>query len=151
MVVRRVQIESETRHLAEIRAFVERTTADAGVDAVERRRLALAVDEAVSNVMEHGYGGRRDGLIEVEVAVERPRVEVRIRDQGRRFDPTGAMPPPPRFDASGPLRTRGFGLILIHRLMDEVRYDVRCQRVNELVLVRLLEGGKVIPGGARDP
>lgn len=142
--MRKFQVPSETRHLATLRDFVEQATAEAGVAQEERRRLVLVVDEAVSNVMEHGYEGRPDGSIEVELAVERPRVEVRIRDQGRRFDSSRAGPfaaEPPRLEG---LRSRGYGLVLIHRLMDEVHYSLRSERVNELVLVRLLEGGKTI-------
>ena len=149
MVLRNLRFESETRELARVRAFVEAAAEEGGVGPGERRRLALAVDEAVSNVIEHGYLGRPDGPIEVEVRIEgRQRVEIRIRDEGRRFDASAARPEAPRPGADGELRTRGYGLLLIHRLMDEVRYCLQRERVNELTLVRLLEGGKTIPGAA---
>lgn len=135
-----------------MRAFVDAAAEEGGVAPGERRRLVLAVDEAVSNVMEHGYEGRTDGMIEVEVDVTAAaRVEVRIRDAGRRFDPAAASPVAPRPGAHGELRTRGYGLVLIHRLMDEVRYASGGgdpERPNELVLVRLLQGGKTVTGAA---
>ncbi len=145
MVVRRLKIESETRHLAAVRAFVEAATAEGGVAAPERRRLALAVDEAVANVMEHGYAGAPGRPIEVEVEVAggaSARVEVRIRDRGPAFDPSaaarGARPVQPGAAASG-LRARGYGLLLMSRLVDEIRYVRSAERgTNELHLVRIV-------------
>jgi serine/threonine-protein kinase RsbW len=144
--VKLLEVPSETRRLAEVRAFVEAAAAEAGIDLAEARRLAIAVDEAVSNVIEHGYRGRADGRIEVELRLAPSRaVEVRIRDDGARFD-SSRLPVQPRVERLDGLRSRGYGLVLIHRLVDEVHYSPRGSRVNELVLVRRLEGGKRIPG-----
>jgi serine/threonine-protein kinase RsbW len=139
VIVRRLRVESETENLARVRAFVESAAAEGGVATAEGRRLALAVDEAVSNVMEHGYGGEGGRPIDVEVHVFATRVEVRIRDEGRVFDPAEATIRSPLPSPDGRLRSRGYGLLLIHRLCDEVRFSRRAERVNELVLVRFTE------------
>jgi anti-sigma regulatory factor (Ser/Thr protein kinase) len=143
MLVRRLRVESETRHLASVRAFVEGAAREAGIEAAERRRLVLAVDEAVANIMEHGYLGAAGRPIEVEVAIAPPKIEVRIRDEGPVFDAAQAArrARAPAPDPRGRFRARGYGLLLIQRLVDEVRYDRRFEGINELTLVRVLDGG----------
>ena len=147
-IVRRIRFASETRALASMRAFVVATALSGAVPDGEARRLALAADEAVTNVIEHGYRGRADGRIEVEVRVREKRAEVVIRDGGEYFDVAHAPRRPLAPDPTEPLRVRGLGLKLIHGLMDEVHYRLAADRQNELRLVRFTEGGKRIPGAA---
>ena len=79
--------------------------------------LALAVNEAASNVMKHAYDGREDQRIDVRAEAFQDHVTVRVRYQGAPFDPS--LTPPPSFDGS---RDSGFGVFMIAESVDAVRY-----------------------------
>jgi anti-sigma regulatory factor (Ser/Thr protein kinase) len=117
-----------------MRGFVEIVAEELGaaVDAVHD--AALATDEAVCNIIGHGYAGESG---QIELCVERSGRDllVRIRDQAPAFDPT-AYPAP---DLTVPLEQRrpgGFGIYLMRRVMDDVSYRSMPDGRNELLLVR---------------
>jgi serine/threonine-protein kinase RsbW len=121
--------------LAAIRAFV-RTTAtalDASADTVPD--LVLAVDEAITNIIRHGYGGRT-GPIGVAVERDDGAIVVRVTDEAPPFDPT-RWPAP---DLDVPLERRaagGFGIHLVRRSVDRVAHRAAAGRGNELILIKV--------------
>ena len=129
-------LAAELENLAAIRDFVRASTAALGVDPQVASDVVLAVDEAVTNVIVHGYRGR-PGTIQVEVAREATDVVVRLRDHAPPFDPTSAPPP----DLARPLEERppgGLGIYLMRQTMDEVVYRLTPQGGNELILKKKL-------------
>jgi len=134
-VVDRLALAPDLDNLKRVREFVEAHAEEAGLPAEAAKDLALAVDEAVTNIVVHG-GPTRDGLIEVDAPDHAEGCVVRIRDSGRFFDPTAAPdenPPisPLERDAPG-----GFGIFLIKHLVDEVRYRTTAEGRNELTLLK---------------
>ena len=102
-------------------AFVEAACADADISPELCFDLTLAVEEAASNVIAHGYKGR-GGPLSVRFQVSDGAVIIGLRDRARPFKPDKIGPP----DTKTPLEDRpvgGLGLLLMHRLMDEVRYE----------------------------
>ena len=96
--------------------------------------LVVAVDEALTNIIRHGYGERR-GPVEVVVAREGNSIVVRVRDEAPAFDPT-TWPAP---DLGLPLERRragGLGILLLRRSVDRVMHRARAQSGNELILVK---------------
>ena len=90
------------------------------VPAETAARLELAVEEWAVNVCHHAYAGA-GGTLSVSVREEGSRVVVEICDEGRSFDPTSAEEP----DVSAPIGERepgGLGLLLIRRMLTDVRY-----------------------------
>jgi anti-sigma regulatory factor (Ser/Thr protein kinase) len=86
--------------------------------------------------MLHGYG-KAPGEIEIEAALRENRIEIRLLDRSRPFDPTAA----PEKDVSTPPVSRrpggmGVGIHLLRTMTDEVRHHVRPDGGNELTLVR---------------
>jgi len=83
--------------------------------------LKLAVDEACTNVIMHGYKGMDPGSIILAFRIETDRVLVQITDFGHVFEPTDAPTP----DIEAPLEDRplgGLGLFLIYKMMDNIDY-----------------------------
>jgi serine/threonine-protein kinase RsbW len=81
--------------------------------------IQLAVHEVCANVIEHAYQGNPEDRYHVVLTLaESPlRLEVELNDQGQSFSP------PPKFTPNiNQLPTRGYGLFLIHQLMDQVIY-----------------------------
>lgn len=56
-------------NLAAVRGCVESLAASAGFGEDWRFRIVLAVDEALANVIRHGYGGRNDGEIRLRASI----------------------------------------------------------------------------------
>jgi len=85
--------------------------------------LLLCMDEACSNIIEHGYAGLKPAEIGFSLVIEADRVIMTIKDTGHPFDPNSAEPP----DLSVPLSERavgGLGLFFIKKTMDLVEYQV---------------------------
>lgn len=94
----------------------------------------LAVDEAVTNVIEHGYRGE-GGSIDLIVSVSIDEVVIRLEDTAPPFDPTSTAPA----IIEGDLEERptgGLGVHLIKEVMDALSYE-RISGKNVLIMKRL--------------
>ena len=112
-------------HLSEIPRLIDwvgARCAASGVAADVAMKLALALEEAVANVINHGLPGRPPPhRVSVRLGIGADKVAAEVIDNGRPFDPTDAAPP----DLSLPLEKRppgGLGIPLIRGLMDGVAY-----------------------------
>ena len=115
-------LPSDAKCLPDVREDVRVWAADRGWSEHQIGEIALALDEALSNVIRHGYNGRDDGKMELKVAeyaedgVEG--VEIRVRDYcddvqlekicGRDLDD---------------VRPGGLGVHLIYAMMESVKYE----------------------------
>ena len=119
--VREMRCEGAMSDVPGLLEFVEAVCAEAEIGPDTCFDLTLAVEEAASNVIAHGYKGR-GGPLCVRLEVSGDDVTVGVRDQARPFKPGKIKPP----DTKTPLEDRpvgGLGLLLMHRLMDEVHYE----------------------------
>lgn len=133
-----LRIEAELKNLSQVRRFVQETATalEASPDTVSE--VLLAVDEAVTNSIVHGYRGQ-SGMIEIEVKRSGNLLLLRVRDQAPPFDPTQVPPP----DLTLPLEQRPLGkmgIYMIQQLTDEVVYRVTPQGDNELTMIKNLVG-----------
>jgi len=129
-----LRVAADVAQLAVIRAFVEQQARALGVDAFDIYDLILAVNEAATNIVVHGYRGR-PGLIEIELLQLGDAIEIRLRDQAPLFDPTRVPVP----DLTQPLHKRplgGMGVHVLRELMDAMHYRVTPEGGNELTLVK---------------
>ncbi|MFL5756211.1 MAG: ATP-binding protein [Chloroflexota bacterium] len=136
-------IEADVRRLADVRAFIRERSSSNGLGSEAVSDLVQAVDEVVTNIVEHGYRGA-PGRVEVEVDVdagvdaEPGRIEVRIRDGCPPFDPDEVPEP----DLDMPLERRplgGMGVHLARALTDEMRHRILPEGGNELILVKVIQ------------
>ncbi len=109
----RLELKAEPGQLAAARRFVAAAAARFGLQDEERYEFTFAVNEAVSNAIEHGRPSP-DGRIHLHVAEEDGALVFEVEDHGT-FAP-GA----PSVDH---LPERGRGLAFMAAMMDEV--DVR--------------------------
>lgn len=133
-------IAAELKNLVEIRRIVQETATALGVDSATIPDVLLAVDEAASNIIIHGYQGQ-GGAIEIEMEREGDALVIRLRDEAPPFDPA-AIPPP---DLTLPLEQRpigGLGIYLMRQVMDEVTHRITPQGGNELTLLKRCVGVK---------
>ena len=99
--------------------------------------IELAVDEAITNCILHGYGGEGTGTIHLALNLLPDRVTMTIEDQGAPFDPTAFEPKPTEGDIADRV-PGGLGIILIRNVMDEITYR-RDGGNNILHMVKLLQ------------
>jgi serine/threonine-protein kinase RsbW len=63
----RLVVTNDTKHLIVVRDFVSRLIRASRLAREEENKVILAVDEAVTNIIEHGYDEGAEGSIEIEV------------------------------------------------------------------------------------
>lgn len=133
----RIVVSNDTRHLIVVREFVTRMIRQSDLASEDENKVTLAVDEAVTNVIEHGYEGERDGSIEVEIAYDATLFRVIVRDNGKSFNPEVVSDP----DITEHVKLgkkRGLGIFLMRQIMDEVRYVFREGTKNEVILTKYI-------------
>jgi serine/threonine-protein kinase RsbW len=126
--------EARLDKLADIRRFVEDACRRSGAPDSACFDLKLAVDEACTNVIEHGYAGRA-GTIELSVDAGSEGLRITIRDRGAAFEPSSV----PAADVSARCEDRpigGLGWHLIRSSVDEIDYERDPSGVNRLTLVK---------------
>jgi serine/threonine-protein kinase RsbW len=122
-------------NVAVFRSFVEEACRRAGADESTCFDVKLAVDEACSNLVMHGYAGREPGPIRVSFALDRDEIVVTILDRAPPFDPTDA--PIPNLNApAGERRPGGLGWHIIRQIMDRIAYEADAKNGNRLTLAK---------------
>lgn len=129
-----LSVTAELDSLVVIRRFVEDTALALQIKAEVISDMLLAVDEAATNIILHGYQGQ-PGLIILELKLKGDTLIASLRDDAPPFNPT-TVPPP---DLTLPLERRplgGMGIHLMRQLMDEMTHHFLPQGGNELILVK---------------
>lgn len=139
-------IPNETSYLASVREIVHEAVAESGFPEAQLNRLTLAVDESVTNIMEHAYEDDLEGELEIEIVIEAGPTEfvACLRDRGRSFDPTEVPAPDLKAHVSEG-RKHGLGIYLVRQIVDEFSYTAGADGINELRLVK-----RAKPAGADD-
>ena len=126
--------------IAEIAALGERLGEFAAVHQLTPNvlhDLNLALEEAVTNIISHGYSDHREHEILVCIRVESGAVIAELKDDARPFNPLTV----PEADATKPLDERtagGLGIHLMRKLMDGIEYQ-RLEDGNLLIMKKNLE------------
>ena len=105
-----------------------------GPEATCRDDLVQAVDEAVTNVIRHGYAGDT-GWVEVGIERDGDRFIVVVEDEARSFDPTTMEAPDLRV-APERRRPGGMGVHLMRTATDTIVHRPRPGGGNILTMTR---------------
>ena len=130
---------ARTEELREVRDAVEREAIRFGFDSETAFRVALAVDEACANIIEHAYKGIADSQFSVEITTHSNQFVVTLYDSGKGYRPD-RLPRLDIFQRAREHRHGGLGLHIINIVMDAVDYGVAPDRSNCLRLVKYLNG-----------
>jgi serine/threonine-protein kinase RsbW len=135
--------EARMERLPELMAFVDEACARGGAGEEDAFAVRLAVEEAFTNVVKHGYPDG-PGPVSVELHAEDGALVVTLADRGRPFDPAAA--PRPELDAGWEARAvGGLGWHLIRQMMSEVKHRPREGGGNVVTLVRRPDGPATEP------
>jgi sigma-B regulation protein RsbU (phosphoserine phosphatase) len=115
-------MKSSMDDIGRLLPFVTEVAQQAGIDEKETKRLRLAVEESVANIINYGEATG----ITLQAKVEDGQLVLTIDDDGKPFDPTEGS----ATDLSVPPDQRppgGMGIILLQQMTDGLAY----QRSNE--------------------
>ncbi len=119
--MKEINVLSHTRNLAKVRRFVSQFLVERGLCQRHVDEIKLAVDEAVTNIIEHAYRGQDQGQIKLSSECQEGEWIITIQDTGRPFDPR-AVPKPNLNIKVDDIKTGGLGLYFMHQLMDNVEF-----------------------------
>lgn len=122
-----LSIDSSSHHLARVRAVLREWALDAGLGGGALSRLEVCVSEAVSNCVEHAYGGEPGHQISIEWIPTAQDIQVAVCDRGKTLDIAQlnrVNPSVLEVDPEKPesFRPRGRGLALIKAFSARVQY-----------------------------
>ena len=123
--------------LNDFRVFLkEYCTAYPGVTDEILYDLQLAVDEACTNIITHGYAGMDPGSIILDLEMAPDKLTLSLTDFGHSFEPDST--PVPNVDAPiGERETGGFGLFFIQQSVDHMDYRVT-EDGNTMTMIKVL-------------
>ncbi len=132
----RIRIDSSPANLPAVREAVRTVAGEVGFDDESIARLVLAIDEAITNVIKHGYEGMPGQPVEVCLTRVRESgtegIECQIRDFGRQVDPETIC----GRDLED-VRPGGLGVHIIRSVMDRVVYAPADGGGMELRMIKL--------------
>lgn len=122
-------------NLEKICDYVTDCAEAAGLDESEVYAVELAVDEATTNIIEHGYGEECPNRIDITCEVLDDGLKVTIYDDAEPFDPSNV--PDPEINVSlEEIKPRGLGIFLMRKMMDEVKYEANPKLGNTLTMIK---------------
>lgn len=124
----------DTSRLCELRARVYRFCESHNLPTTKIRLIVLALDEVLANIIEHGGAEAARKAIDLSIEVRDGKVVACVQDWGMPFDASV----PPRAIQQGVRARRGFGLFLIHRILDGIEYERTSEGRNILTLTKTL-------------
>jgi serine/threonine-protein kinase RsbW len=130
-----VRFPSEDRYLHMVHQLTKQLAETTGFDSTEAEKIALAVDEATTNVIQHAYRGEPGHDIEVHFDTEGESLSIVILHDGEPLDTV----PVPEFDLDKLVAERrkgGLGLAIMRQMMDEVEHTTAENGQKMCVLVR---------------
>ncbi len=135
-----LSIRSDPKNLAVVRAAAEKMAHQEGFATNDVDGIVLAIDEALANVIKHGYEGRKEAEIQIRLEAvgdetEQRGLQVTLRDQGKQVDPAMI-----RGRDLEDVRPGGLGVHIIRTVMDEVEYRCLEEGGMQLRMVKYVQG-----------
>lgn len=133
----KVEMLSQPRYLSGARELVAAVAKRLGFGDTACGQIALAVDEALCNIIRHGYGRRTDGKIWMSIwpepggADEPEGIRIVLEDEAAQVDPEKI-----KGRELEDVKPGGLGVYIIKQVMDSVRYEKRADVGMRLELVK---------------
>lgn len=131
--MKEVQVfQPELGELHAMLAWIRERLEGAGLSDIEVRRIEIALEEGLVNVISYAYQGK-EGTLELGVEVKEDFVEIRIVDTGLPFNPLKHRREVDPMTPVEELEEGGLGILFMQKLMDKVEYE----RVHEKNILTL--------------
>jgi serine/threonine-protein kinase RsbW len=113
-------IPSNLELLCQVEMLTETVAKSMDFSDDEKDNLAIAVTEAVGNAIVHGNKKDSKKKVFITFWLTPKEVKVRVRDQGKGFDPEKLSNP---LDPENVMKESGRGIFILKALMDEVEFS----------------------------
>jgi len=130
----RLTLPSDTGWLHLVTGLARNAASAAGLDDDDAEKIALATDEAVTNVIQHAYHGRAGEIIELIVDLYTDGLEIRVVHDGDALDESSLSRDYDPAQLIKAHRKGGLGIVLMRRLVDRVDYRTTDDSRNECCL-----------------
>jgi serine/threonine-protein kinase RsbW len=114
----RIKIPSHPKYISRLRSIVGEVCQKMNFHYQKCQDLKLAINEAVSNIIQHAYEGQTNKAIFVYFYLFSERLEVAIRDYGKKVEPDQI-----KSRDLDDVKDHGLGVFLMENLVDEVAFD----------------------------
>ncbi len=134
----KLALPGETDYLQQIRNFINGHTSHLGFSEQDRAEIEMAVDEAATNIIRHGYQEDPDispekRTIELEVLPLDQGIQISLRDHGKNFDPTLQKVPDLEQHIKN-RKTSGLGVFAMSSFMDSLEHHYIEGVGNEIIM-----------------
>jgi sigma-B regulation protein RsbU (phosphoserine phosphatase) len=129
-------LKNDVHEVTRFSSFMKSVTEKLGIETSLARKLRLAVEEAVVNVIDYAYPAGTEGDITIKMMSDGNKLHCQIIDAGVPFDPTKKD----KTDTTLSVEDRqigGLGILLVRELMDTINYE-RSDGQNILTLTKTL-------------
>lgn len=131
---KKLTLVNQIDEICKLQEFVEEICEQAGFDMSVTMSLNLALEEAVTNVIDYAYPEGTEGNVDIVGEISGKQLKFIISDTGQPFDPTAQA----TADITLGVEERpigGLGIFLVRQIMDNVIYQ-RQNGVNKLTLIK---------------
>jgi anti-sigma regulatory factor (Ser/Thr protein kinase) len=111
-------INSHPAGLRQVRRELEAFAQSIGMPEESSHAVGLVLNEALANVIRHGYDNAHDKPIRVTAQTGDKELTISIRDWAKPFDPSLV-----KQKCDDEIKPGGIGLMCIRKLMDDARYE----------------------------
>jgi serine/threonine-protein kinase RsbW len=131
-----VQTPGDIGYLHRIREFIAGMATEAGIDPHEIDNIELAVDEACTNIIEHGYApDDTNKELTIRLEIDASKLVLTVIDRARPFNILLYEPRDVNeLQAEG--KDGGLGIRLIKHIMDDIDYQIKDDGQNELIMTK---------------
>jgi serine/threonine-protein kinase RsbW len=133
-----IHLPSMTKHLHAIRTLCATLAESMGFARKESETTALAVEEALTNVIEHAYHGQEGKKMQVIFEMEGNKFTVRIIHAGDQIDSSEYFLVDDLDHFYKQKKRGGLGVLIMKRCMDEVTYKKGPEQ-NECCMIKYLK------------
>jgi len=137
-----IRFPSSTDNLTVVRSFVTDLARKAACTPNCCDQIALAVDEACTNVIKHAHHQDAHKMIDLSIHFNYKEFKIVIIDKGAGFNPD-AMPVPNLNKYVHAAKKGGLGLHLMKSLMDEIHYVQNPGKKNQLTMIKYIHPVKI--------
>jgi len=131
-----VQTPGDIGYLHRIREFIAGMATEAGIDPHEIDNIELAVDEACTNIIEHGYApDDTNKELTIRLEIDDSKLVLTVIDRAKPFDIVQYEPVDINtLQVEG--KDGGLGIRLIKHIMDDIYYQTKDNGQNELIMTK---------------
>ena len=125
---------SDTKYLENVEKLSTKVARYANLSESDSDDLGIVTTELVNNAIHHGNKNDPNKSVYIIFTVDEDRIELRIKDEGKGFDPNKIKDP---LAPENLLSESGRGIFLIRNLMDDLDFNFTTNGTETIVIKNL--------------